>query len=928
MALSLTPQDLIIDETGTVPNDDNVDATIAPHSTDTTLQYMVTLAEAGSGLSEPVVAFQADFVSVSADAGETITSVVLAKDGTGAAFSTTDGVLTALKTLDGSYVWLFKDPNNASVVIGVIGTTNAADEPDLSLSYSVAFSLALINTNTATPDLYAVQYVPLSTPINPNPDERTDLTNLVYAAAIGTTTANFSKLSDAPPGHNNWYILDADAGGPLKILVTAHDGASQAEVNVSTQGLGVSSQDVRFGRELQIDLISGGTQSAGKNFTNTPLAPDYGTHVETITSAGFTVSQSTPTNTTADIEIHAYNNNDNVEGAGFPTDDNDAEIEIIGVTFKLNGVPKTAAQLGITIDDSGTGLILHNVGEGVTVDFTTAGGTNGTFDRFTIKNIDTDKDYFDVKEVHYSGGSTTPGFGEVGSFINFDDDGPTITAPFDADPDTEGNQTPETLANSPGATADGIFAYDLGADQHSAAYYLGGGSDFVDANADPLDGVQISLTGTVDNDQNPGITDAVATLTSEDADTATFSFSFKYDKDPVTDAVQQATAAGTLVFDKDAGTYTLTLNDVIDGFSFDVLHTSELIAKAPTGNTGHPKIVVEQLTPTGDDNPFFVQFTANSVTQQIGFGFNATGDGGANAGDTTFDGDDHDLVSNTNEDWVSATRDTNGVAGDTIQKGEVLTLRFFDTNILSDVNPKAPGGGTEQVDPTALASGVVVKFDGIGNSEDLVVILDLKAADGTEITRAINVENSDLIKGNANIPAPYSSEFTLDNNDALLIIEQNDYTAAGETYQIQGIQIMQSSNGLEGTAIDLDGTTGETGGSSVATEDLTDWDALDQDVLKIVDIGFVQQSSGTISASLDFGFKLADADGDQTATQHILVDVGTSSSSSSTLAAPLSSFAATSGTIGDGGTAQASLFSSTGASDPFNHHYLMFDYLF
>jgi hypothetical protein len=206
--------------------------------------------------------------------------------------------------------------------------------------------------------------------------------------------------------------------------------------------------------------------------------------------------------------------------------------------------------------------------------------------------------------------------------------------------------------------------------------------------------------------------------------------------------------------------------------------------------------------------------------------------------------------------------------------------------MLSDVNPKAPGGGTEQVDPTAKASGVVVKFDGIGNSEDLVVILDLKDANGNEITRAINVENSDLIKGT--VPSPYDTEFSLDNNDALLIIEQNDYLLAGETYQIQGLQIMQSANGLTGSAIDLNGAVGV--GSSAAAADLDPWDPLDQDVLKIVDIGFIQQSSGNIGASLDFAFNIVDGDNDQTATQHILVDIGdTSSINSSSFAAPLSS---------------------------------------
>ncbi|UWU75277.1 DUF5801 domain-containing protein [Bradyrhizobium huanghuaihaiense] len=1203
MALDILTQDIIVDESIGF-QDSDIDPSVAPYDTNTTVNYLLGRDGPG-GLASPQVAVQTNFVQATADAGETITSIILTKDANGNPFSTAVGVNSGIKTVDGNYVWLFQDatPNHANVVIGVIGTSDANAAP--AATGALAFSFALVSTSNTAADLYLVQYVPLFHPDDTNPDDRIDLSNKVFASVTGTVVVNFSQLGDAPPGHNNWYILDADVASSQKILVTAHDNGVQAEVNVSTQGLGVASQDVRFGRELQIDLISGGTQSAGKNFTNAPLAPDYGSHLENVSSAGFSVSQSTPTNTVADIEIHAYNNNDNAEGAALPGDDNDTEINITGATFKLNGVATTAAALGITVDTSGTGLILHGVGEGVTVDFTTAGGAGGTFDRFTIKNIDTQKDYFDVKEVHFGGEQGNARNEEVGSFINFDDDGPTlsitaaptvgsatvieasgvagqnqatitpptftasavdgyttdvsyalglaagtatglqttdgnhaitlvadsatqisgkydsdgngsndataftvtlsgttvtlrsfvalehsnapqgagedntldlnglinvkatvtvtdgdhdpvskdstsgtlsltfndtdptlsitavpvvgsatvteasgaagqsqatITAPgftasavdgytsdvsyvlslvnattglqttegnhaitlvadsatqisgkydsngdttldataftvtlsgatvtltssvalehsnapqgagedntldldglikvvatvtvtdgdndstssqstsaglsltfndtdptitvqFDGDPGTAGTQR-ETLTNAVGATASGAFGFDM-TDKHTAAEYSAGVSDFVDANTN-LAGVQIGLTGTIDNNQNPDITDAVATLTAEDATSATFGFSFHYDKDPITVGVQDSQAAGTLVFDKVNDTYTFTLTDAIDGFSFDVLHTSGLVAKQPTGNTGHPLIVAEQLTPDGDPSPFFVQFTGNSVTTKIGFGFNSTGDG-APVGDTTFNngGATHDMVTNTNEDWVSATQATNGVAGDTIQKGELLTLRFFNSNILGDVNPGAPGGGTEKVDPSATASGIVVKFDGIGSSEDLLVILDLKDAGGNEITRAINVENSDLIKGNANIPPPYNTEFTLDNNDALLIIEQNDYTVAGETYQIQGIQIMQSSNGLTGDAINLNGATG-TNGFSKATTQLTAWDPTDNDVLKIVDIGFVQQNSGSINASLDFALTIGDADGDVTTLQHLLVDV-------------------------------------------------------
>ncbi|SDB00074.1 hypothetical protein SAMN03159448_06898, partial [Sinorhizobium sp. NFACC03] len=459
----------------------------------------------------------------------------------------------------------------------------------------------------------------------------------------------------------------------------------------------------------------------------------------------------------------------------------------------------------------------------------------------------------------------------LGLSLTFNDTDPTITAPFDADPGTPGIQAPEHLANTAGAMASGTFGYDM-TDKHAATAYGPTVSDFVDTNG-ALAGTQIGLSGTIIGGGGGNILDPTVTLASESLTSATFDFTFTYDKDPA-DGLQTGTAEGTLVFDKVNDTYTITLTDPLEGFSFDVLHTNELLAKAPSGNTGHPQIVATQL----DDDPidgFYVQFTANSLNNKNKtFSFTDTGDGSSS--DTTFNSiptlGTHDMVSNGFEDWVSATQTTNGVAGDTIQKGELLTLRFFKENILSDVNPNAPGGGTEKLDPTTSASGVVIKFDGIGSSEDLVLILDLKDANGNEITRAVNVQNSDLIKGNANVPFPYSTEFTLDNNDALLIIEQNDYTDGTETYQIQGIQIMQSANGLTGNAINLTGAIGA-GGNSSATSGLTAWDPTDNDVLKIVDIGFVQQSSGTVDANLDFAFQVADADGDQTETQHILVDV-------------------------------------------------------
>ncbi|WP_064681414.1 DUF5801 repeats-in-toxin domain-containing protein [Rhizobium bangladeshense] len=464
--------------------------------------------------------------------------------------------------------------------------------------------------------------------------------------------------------------------------------------------------------------------------------------------------------------------------------------------------------------------------------------------------------------------------GNIGQNLNFKDDGPTITVPFDGDPVAAGIQH-ETLANLLNASASGAFGYNIGADSHPAAFYATG-SDFVDQDGGTA-GVQIGLTGTIIGGGGGNLVTSNVTLASESLTSATFNFTFTYDRDPAA-GVQAGTAGGTLVFDKAADTYTINLSDPLEGFSFDILHTSELLSKQPTSNTGHPPIVLEKLqaddATTPADEDFYVQFTGNLINRGNPFSLTSNGEGSST--DTTFTpGISHDMVSNNNETWVSATQSTNGVAGDTIQKDELLTLRFFNSDV---------GITNEALTPTATAGAMAIKFDGIGNSEDLMLILNLIDVNGADniagngddnatITRAMYVSNADIYK-TGQVPAPYSSEFTLDNNDGLVIVEQNDYNAAGEDYVLQGAQIMQSGNGITGnnTAIDLNRVTGAGGGSN-ATSSLVNFDATDNDVLKITDIGFTSTVTQTPDANLDFAFQVVDADGDQTEMQHILVDV-------------------------------------------------------
>ncbi len=122
MALDITALDITVDESiGLTDND--VDKTVAPYSTDPTVQYLLSLDTAG-GLTSPEVAFKADFITATATGrGTRSPQCSLTQSLSGTPFSTTVGVNSGIQTVDGNYVWLFLDPSNSNVVRGVIGTS-------------------------------------------------------------------------------------------------------------------------------------------------------------------------------------------------------------------------------------------------------------------------------------------------------------------------------------------------------------------------------------------------------------------------------------------------------------------------------------------------------------------------------------------------------------------------------------------------------------------------------------------------------------------------------------------------------------------------------------------------------------------------------------------------------------------------------------
>jgi hypothetical protein len=419
--------------------------------------------------------------------------------------------------------------------------------------------------------------------------------------------------------------------------------------------------------------------------------------------------------------------------------------------------------------------------------------------------------------------------------VEFLDDGPTLLA--------SSNLVYSNTANGAGGVGGtGIYHYSIGSDGRTS--YDSTHSDFL----------PITLSGSVGPN---AIQNASATWFSETSTAAVFHIAFDYQANPSDPTLTHDT--GTLTFDKVDGTYTLVLDQPINSFTIiDTANGLSFVGYQPgtnTVDTTQPGVMVTEVT-----SSFWVQFTGDE-TKNPGTPHLLTSDN-----NTTFT--NGELV-HAVDSYVSVSGSSNGVAGDTIQSGEVLDFNFYASNPTGHLgNPS-----------TAWASTMLLKFDGFSNGDDMVVILKLVDAgadgilgtgDDVHTTKALVVDTGDVFTA-AN-PAPAGFGITLDNNDGAIIIESNDYNAAGQHYVIEGAQVLSSTDTLtDTTAINFNGTTGA-GGASTGTEAFGG-STVDTDVLKISDIGFISTTTTTQSADLQFQVSNVDADGDTTSTQTLDVQV-------------------------------------------------------
>ena len=164
----------------------------------------------------------------------------------------------------------------------------------------------------------------------------------------------------------------------------------------------------------------------------------------------------------------------------------------------------------------------------------------------------------------------------------------------------------------------------------------------------------------------------VLTPGAENATTASYTFSFDYD----TGSGGTDHETGTLVFDKAGGTYTVTLDHPVEGFS--ILATAGAPASAFVNyntdgsvSSGPSNIATVQL-----DSNFFIQFTG--VADKTGSDHLTTtvAPGGTFDAQTGVAFSALELFSQTAA-TVTVSSSAAGVAGNTIQGGEVLDFNLY-----------------------------------------------------------------------------------------------------------------------------------------------------------------------------------------------------------------------------------------------------------
>ena len=755
------------------------------------------------------------------------------------AISVVNGTYSGVQTTGGTQVFLYNGTGTAAgLVLGRVGTEGGASDT-ADPNGTVAFALA---ANSATGEVFQAQYLSL---LHPTPGTSYDETITLAEGAVQMSATRTDGDGDTiTDGDNNiGLLIKFDDDGPSANGV-AQSGTVDEDGTPLNGGLAGGTDDDATATKIATGNVSAifGTGADGLGaYLISSDAAKIALLPSTLKSQGGTVvyNVDTATNTlTAYVEVS------NANGVGYNSID-DREV----FTLALNSV---SGAFTFTLIDQ----LDH-----------AAPPAGTSFENEITLNLGA--------VLYVSDGDGDTAFATADKLVmTVDDDSPAINSLDSA------NDIIYNNSDNPTPGGSGVFSYSIGFDDRDSYSDPAGGPG-------PGSDLLVNFTsGTVGTGAGSVITNRAISWVSEDDLSAQFNFSFSYVSNPTTGSTTNAT--GTLIFDKDDGTYSISLNAPIA--SFGVLSLND----AGVGFTGY---IEGTATETGSSPPvtvaalaenFFVQFTGDQETnggtdgngaQQSQIGNNHNLDA-LSPGELWSNGDDDAFVDGElftqSATWVSVSGTAAGVAGDTMQSGEVLDFNFYEDNPEGFINP----AGIDK----ATTSTIFIEFDGLDNGEDLVVILKLQDANDPSITttRAVVVQYSDIFhKAQASqIPASFGFTGTLDNNDGLVVIESNDYNISlTDNWTISGAQVLASTEGVTGQGINLNGAIGAGGGSpstlvglnAIQDSGKNNGGTWDGDVFKIVNIGFLTLI--TPDSELNFGVKVIDFDGDTTGSQTLTVDI-------------------------------------------------------
>ncbi|MGH8350135.1 MAG: DUF5801 repeats-in-toxin domain-containing protein, partial [Pseudomonas sp.] len=429
---------------------------------------------------------------------------------------------SGLYTLDGRRIFLYTDSTNNNIVLGRIGAEGSTDAPEDDLADpngTIVFSAYLEQTATGA-KVWMTQLAPLKNPDTADPDDVIDMTDHLWATAGQDAAFDFAGV---PSGQNKFLMFKAGSSD-VGLVVTGLDpdkivnGKDAGDTVNTSQGggattIGTNNQGVDPGEGMIFTFVT--------NPNPLYTVPDL-THGEAIvednidfgelfgaTGATFVIAQQTPPKAST-ARISAYT-----------TDFEEKSVYYDGL---LDGDDNLAYITSVTIRD-GNGNIIAGLG-GVTANTTVGNITvtfnlsNGGADRtVTIAGFQSKYSIeYTTSEVHNRvlienignanaqlsspfdiGGFRLPNIvavpQEIGSAVNFEDDGPTASAALGAGlvrhDETTGDDTDADDVDSPLA----VFAAVTTVSTDMTAAYAQGSASVIDSSASS--GGQDGLASTV-----------------------------------------------------------------------------------------------------------------------------------------------------------------------------------------------------------------------------------------------------------------------------------------------------------------------------------------------------------------------------------------------------------------------------------------------